>query len=317
MQWIGMFGWCGLGVVALTLAAAPPLHAQAGEITGEVVVRVEEEGEEVTSLPVSVFNEGKSVPAGTTGSDGSMGLDMRLADITKGTPVEVVVRTCEDEREIVLVPRGEPFPEDEDCDDVVIGVFPWGDTNILIDVGTRTVSTAGDAGVPAAAGTPDFTVDFRGGRAVPFGDLGDLQDAGVSLGVGAAYRLSDRFGIRGDVDGNMLSGAEEDLGGEVFKVPSLDAYTFSGGISVNVLPLDSGWRGHIYGGAGVTSVSFEDAEDSRTEFTGSGAIKVLKQVGTVGIGVRAKVHRIFLDEEEFGTDGWTMAQIQAVVQLSF
>lgn len=132
--------WCGVAVAALMAAAAAPLLGQAGEITGEVVVRVEEEGTGVAGLPVNLYNEGKSETVGTTGSDGSTVLDMGLVDIVKGTPVEVVVRNCEGERQIILVPRGETLPEDEDCDDVVVGAFPWGETE---SVTVRITETGG------------------------------------------------------------------------------------------------------------------------------------------------------------------------------
>lgn len=91
---------------------------------------------------MAILDDGKPVDLETTTADGTVTFDMSVLDFGKGESVAVWVRVCEDgKRRMVLVREGQPLPEDEDCDDELVAVFPWGGAGtITVDTGAKTVA---------------------------------------------------------------------------------------------------------------------------------------------------------------------------------
>lgn len=151
---------------------------------GLLLLQVPAEGQEQTVLtvlnngkapdsPVQVsgIDNGGKQPLTQTGADGTASFDPSFLDVAEGTPVIVYVRTCEDGHvEVILVPEGE---EDGDpcagedteegarCDCEEVGVFAWGDGNVVIDVGTGTVSSGGGGLLGVPPGAPGVTFGFK------------------------------------------------------------------------------------------------------------------------------------------------------------
>lgn len=78
---------------------------------------------------------------------------------------------------------------------------------------------ASSGGASAQAADPSvgpqpggFGFDAGAGVAIPAGQLGEVVDAGASLGGGVTYHLDRRFGLWGAVDVQWMAGAEDDLG---------------------------------------------------------------------------------------------------------
>lgn len=81
-----------------------------------------------------------------------------------------------------------------------------------------------------------FSTDVRGGVAVAGGDLGDVADAGVTLGAGVAYFLNPRFALRLDGNVDFLQGRDEQPG-----APTIRAWHYTGGFEVHLTePSDPG-----------------------------------------------------------------------------
>lgn len=333
----------GITVVLLLLASlawdAGAAAAQDGSISFSV--RDRERGA-VGGAAVTAIENGDVVPLDRTAADGTALIDMSLVNFTKGTRVEGY-RSGDD----VLLVRGEEGREacertaegeGEECRR--LGAFYWwggGSVAISFSGGGGTLSATGptaSAADPRGQGpgtarsggigvdpTGTWTGDARLGYALPVGDLGDTQDGGLSLGLGAGYWLSPRISLRLDLDGNMLGGSEQTVEGVTFELPGIDMYHFVPGLNVRLTPPGSFFIDGT-AGVGLTNLSFEAPEgadsDSETKFSARGAIKAGWNTGSgSSIAARTAVHRVVLDEEDFGTSGWTTVQIQAVFQLTF
>lgn len=119
----------------------------------------------------------------------------------------------------------------------------------------------------------------RVGLAIPLGDLADFQNTGTSFGVGAAYWLNDRFAVRGDIDIDLLSGADANLFGQTVEFADITLYHYNAGIEYDLLPpSESLWKVHLNAGIGATTFSSEDESDQgfsdETDLTINGGGKV-------------------------------------------
>lgn len=119
--------------------------------------------------------------------------------------------------------------------------------------------------LPAAASaqfirySPIFwSVEARGGVAIPVGDLGDVADPGVTLGAGLAYFLNPRFALR--IDGNVdFLQAKDGVSG----APDIFVFHYLGGFEVHVTdPANS--RGLVALSAAAGGVTFDSDDFSFT-----------------------------------------------------
>lgn len=71
-----------------------------------------------------------------------------------------------------------------------------------------------DLGAQADVGPRPGAVSFRpaGGVALPAGELGDVLDAGASLGAGVSYHITRHLGLWGGADVQFMSGHTDDSG---------------------------------------------------------------------------------------------------------
>ena len=81
-----------------------------------------------------------------------------------------------------------------------------------------------------AHGQERFSIEGRGGIAVPASDLANLQDVGPSFGVGLMYPLNPRVSLRLDGDVDILSGVDADGSGP--EAPDLNIYHYTAGLEV-------------------------------------------------------------------------------------
>lgn len=283
------------------------------------------------AVPVSVLgvdSEGTS-ELGSARPGGSVDVDMDLVNFTKGSRIEA---WSAGDR-VVLAPAGEGeeaceevrrrADEEEDCER--LGAFVWlAGTQVTVDLGDGTFTSerpepTGGGGESGTMGTPagigGWTFDGRLGVALPFGNLADITKLGLSVGVGLGYQLDPRWQLRFDADGNFLGGEEVEFApGETVELPGLDLFGFQGGVQVDLTeagPATGGLFVRPYLGGGMTVIDGEG--DSETKVTASGALKVGVHVNeTTEVAARAKLHRIFLDEDDFN-----VGQLQLVLGFSF
>jgi len=119
----------------------------------------------------------------------------------------------------------------------------------------RTCMTAALAalvfvGAPAAASAQDgsgFSVDARGGIAIPVSDMADLVDAGPTMGASVRYRVHPRVDARIDGELDILSGLDE---GDQAATPDVELWRALAGVGVRILgagsPVDV--SAHVEGG---------------------------------------------------------------------
>lgn len=228
---------------ALLLMAAllfpAPVLAQGGTISGMVIEF--QDGIEGDGVTASALINGIKHRIGTTGEDGRTRVDDDEVDIAVGTPVEVYSTGCNGARDLLLVPRGEQVPAEEDCPRP-IGFFPWGEASTLsLGVGP-TGWTLSTVDVP----TLNVGLNVHGALFNNFEDqacaqpgIGDCSADELTTGFGgwAEYRLGARYPL---VIGASVNYAKHDL-----------SQTFNGGGqpitrtgSVSGLFVDSyvGWR---------------------------------------------------------------------------
>ena len=86
-------------------------------------------------------------------------------------------------------------------------------------------------GIAQVDGT--FSVEARGGAAIPVGTLDDLTDWSGTAGGTLVWHFNPYWAIRGDVDWMHLRAGENDLAFQGFASPPMDLLYFGGGIEVN------------------------------------------------------------------------------------
>lgn len=128
---------------------------------------------------------------------------------------------------------------------------------------------------------PTWTMDGRGGIAVPAGDFADLaiDDVGPTFGLGVGYYVHPRVAIRIDGDVDLFSG-DELAGGATG--PDITLFHYNAGAEVELTPPGaSPWDVTANVGAGATTwdtdsftVGTVSEELSETYFTANGGLKV-------------------------------------------
>lgn len=160
--------------------------------------------------------------------------------------------------------------------------------------------------LPAAAQAQGrFSVDARGGIAIPASDLADLQDVGASAGVGLSYDLTRRLAVRVDGDVDILSGADSGVSGA--SAPDFNVFHYGAGLALGLIdPASSPWNIVVNAGAGASTFDSDTftaggttTDFSETYFTANGGLRVAYDVSsTFGLFVQGQAFLMFTDEED-------------------
>jgi len=163
-----------------------------------------------------------------------------------------------------------------------------------------------------AIGTPNtvraqsrFSVEGRGGVAIPASDLADLEDVGASFGVGLAYDLSSRVALRIDGDVDILSGADSGVSGS--SAPDLNIFHYGAGFAVRLVdPGASRWNFDVNIGAGASTFDSDtfsangvSQDFSETYFTTNGGLRVGYDLSSsVNIYASGQAYLMFTDDAD-------------------
>lgn len=163
------------------------------------------------------------------------------------------------------------------------------------------------AAAPAQAQTmgdaPDWTVDARGGIAIPMGDVADLpiEDTGPALGLGVGYYLSPRLAVRGE-------GSAELYTGDFNTAPDVRFVHYNLGLEAQVTePGQSPFAVIVNLGAGATAWDTDalggsgggPEEFRATYFTVNGGLKLgYNFASNATVFVAGDWYQQFTDEEE-------------------
>lgn len=161
---------------------------------------------------------------------------------------------------------------------------------------------AGPAQAQMMGDSPQWTVDARGGIAIPTGDVSDLpiDDTGPAVGLGVGYRLSSRFAITAD-------GSAEFYTGEFDGAPSIRFLHYNGGLEADVTQAQSALDVTVNVGAGATTWDTDaltppgggDNEFSATYFTVNGGLQVgYAFASNATFFASGQWYQQFADEEE-------------------
>lgn len=153
---------------------------------------------------------------------------------------------------------------------------------------------------------PGWTIDGRGGIAVPAGDFADLaiDDVGPTFGLGVGYYVHPRVALRIDGDVDFFSG-DELAGGATG--PDITLFHYNAGAEVELTPPGaSPWDVTANVGAGATTwdtdsftVGTASDEVSETYFTANGGLKVGYDVHrNVNVFVGGQWYLQFTDEAD-------------------
>jgi hypothetical protein len=161
--------------------------------------------------------------------------------------------------------------------------------------------------------TRKFSVEGRGGIAVPASDLHEIYDIGPSFGVGAAYYPIRWVGIRVDGDVDILSGKDAaDVSGGA-QAPDIRLWHYNAGLEVTPLLASSTptrWTIVANVGVGATTIDTDDfpasatglADESsfnETYFSANGGLKVGYDVTPqLNVFVGGQAYLIATDEQD-------------------
>lgn len=165
-----------------------------------------------------------------------------------------------------------------------------------------------------------WSFEGRGGVAVPLGDLGDVVDAGPTVGAGLAYFLNPRFALRldGNIDFFQAKDGEATSGGPE---PDMTVWRYGGGFEVHLtdpstskgmVTLHAGLGGVTYNSQDFTVENFDaqtgqvspgttsrEAALEDTYFAVNGGLRLGLNAGqAVTIFVGGGIHVGFLEEED-------------------
>lgn len=175
------------------------------------------------------------------------------------------------------------------------------------------VGAASLAGVLMALGflpahaQSSLDLEFRGGTAVPAGDMAEISAPGGSVGLGAAWRFHDRLALR--VDGDLEVLGENRAGGlpRGTVMPRTYLWHYHAGLELDVVNApDSPWRLRLRGGGGGTTYDTELFEDGHDDFLDtylsvSGGVAAGRQVSpSLEMGVVAQAFITFTDRDRTG-----------------
>lgn len=150
-----------------------------------------------------------------------------------------------------------------------------------------------------------FSIEPRVGIAIPAGDLSDVADVGPGVGIGFAYRLSNRLAVRIDGDVDILSGL--DSSGTGPEGPDATIYHYGAGLQYALLdPATNRWAIDVNLGAGASTFDVDDfsaggdpVDFSETYFTANGGVQVGYDVTpTVNVFGRGQAFLMFTDEDD-------------------
>lgn len=150
-----------------------------------------------------------------------------------------------------------------------------------------------------------FSIEPRAGIAIPAGDLSDVADVGPGVGIGLAYRLTNRLAVRIDGDVDILSGL--DASGTGPEGPDATIYHYGAGLQYALLdPATNRWAIDVNLGAGASTFDVDDfsvggnvVDFSETYFTANGGLQVGYDVTpTVNVFGRGQAFLMFTDEDD-------------------
>ena len=139
---------------------------------------------------------------------------------------------------------------------------------------------------PAAAQStgraqPAGVAEIRAGASSPKGDLGDLNDDGVLIGLGLGYRLLPRVELRAQLDFQNLErgGRPRALGGAVG--PQTHLWHYLAGVQVELTdPVISKWEIALNALGGGTYYDISDGPPAVEDYTGhKPTVHLAAQVG--------------------------------------
>lgn len=198
------------------LGAAGLLLAGAAAAQGTLDLTLLDQGKPLPGAPVSavevgdLLNMGK--PVGTTDPNGKVSIPVSSTTFAVGSRVEIWIRSCRGQNQVVLVPEGagsrcdDPqVPAQDRCSCRRLGAFTWGAGSLTVDVGTGAVSqtlTQGTrhtfylgGGIKSFPNLEDAVMGQTGLTMADVGSVGanfhlgyEVQPAGLPLS----------FGVRGD-----------------------------------------------------------------------------------------------------------------------
>jgi hypothetical protein len=145
-----------------------------------------------------------------------------------------------------------------------------------------------------------WSLEFRGGMAVPAGDLADVGDPGAGFGLGLGIPIGSRLNFRIDGDVELLS---EDLVGAYPGVimPKSQLYHAHAGLELDLLSGD-GWQFAIRGGAGATIFDTDPFASSGddfldTYFSVNGGVRLGRMIGSsMELGLLGQAFIVYTDE---------------------
>ena len=150
-----------------------------------------------------------------------------------------------------------------------------------------------------------FTIEPRGGVAIPAGDLSDVADVGPSVGIGLTYQLTNRLAVRVDGDADILSG--RDASGSGPDGPDVTIYHYGAGLQYALLdPAANRWAIDVNLGAGASTFDVDDfsadggtVDFSEAYFTANGGVQVGYDVTpSVNVFGRGQAFLMFTDEDD-------------------
>jgi len=209
--------------------------------------------------------------------------------------------------------------------------------------GALLAATFALPGAARAQQAGKWTVDARGGIAVPASDLSDLENVGGNAAVGVAYWVHPRIALRVDGSVDLLSGKDSsDQGVLVAQVPDMTLWHYVGGLEFRLTPPEATrWDVTVNLEAGATTMDTDDdpifttgpgggPDFTQTYFSGNGGLRAGYWVTPrVNVFVSGQAHLIATDEQDtrvfsaFSSDvdpsgfssGWTFP-VQAGVKVS-
>lgn len=140
-----------------------------------------------------------------------------------------------------------------------------------------------------------WSLDARGGVALPVGDFGDVTDPGPTIGAGFAYFLNPNFALRLDGNVDFYSGRDE---GATGTGPDVTRFSYFGGFEAHLTdPAASGAQFAFDLGAGGVTFNSDQFVVETTEGTVSDAFQdtyfALKGGARVGVNL-SEVVALFL-----------------------
>ncbi len=150
-----------------------------------------------------------------------------------------------------------------------------------------------------------FSLEGRGGIAVPASDLADLEDVGANVGVGLAYNLSPRLALRLDASVDLLSG--DDSQGPGPAVPDMNVYHYNLGLGYALLnPKTTNWTLDTNVGAGGSTIDLDEftvsgvpVDFSETYFSLNGGLKLGYNLSpSVNLFIGSQAYLMFTDEQD-------------------